>query len=228
MGAVEVLHRFKADRRARLAILAVNVVGVAYGFYYYGFQFQATAWYLWPFVPDSPLAVLYATAALALYEVGRRSDVLDALAVVANVKVGLWTAFVLLFYGDHFAIFTDPLTSLNFYLFWGHLGMALEAGIFLEDLRPLGRHAGAGVAGWFLINDALDYGLVDPGYPPAFLGCPGHLRPQTVPCVAGKEGILAAATVGFTLLGLAVAWWGSHRARPSGPAGQQESGVRST
>jgi uncharacterized membrane protein YpjA len=205
MGALERLAWFKETAWTRRAILAVNLVGVAYGFYYYSFQFAATSPLYWLFVPDSPLAVLYATVALALYETGRRHDVLDALAVIANAKVGLWTAFVLVFYGDHFAIFTDPLTSLNFWLFWGHLGMALEAGIFLEDLRPVGRHGWAGVAGWFLLNDAVDYGLVDPGYFPA---CDG-LRPATVPCVPGKETVLTAVTVGFTLLGLAVAWWGA-------------------
>lgn len=227
MDAVGRLAWFKEDARARRAILAVNVVGVVYGFLYYGFQFAETNPLYWLFVPDSPLAVLYATLALALYETGRRSDVLDALAVVANVKVGLWTAFVLLYYGDHFAIFTDPFTSLNFYLFWGHLGMALEAGIFLEDLRPLGRHAGAAVAGWFLLNDALDYGLVDPGYPAGFPGCSDHLRPQTVPCVAGKETVLTAVTVGLTLLGLAVVWWAARRERIVDGDGQQESADRS-
>lgn len=213
MGVLERLGWFKRDPRARRAILAVNLVGIAYGFYYYGFQFEATNPLLWVFVPDSPLAVAYATAALALYEAGRRHDVLDALAVVANVKVGLWTAFVLVYYVDHFRIFTDPLTSLNFWLFWGHLGMALEAGIFLEDLRPLGPPGWAGVAGWFLLNDALDYGLVDPGY---FPGCDG-LRPATVPCVAGKEAVLTWVTVGLTALGLAVAWWGARRARGGAP-----------
>lgn len=199
---------FKENPAARRTILAVNLVGVAYGFYYYVPQFAVTPWYLWIFVPDSPLAVLWATLALGLYEFGRRrSDLVDGLAVLANVQVGLWTGYVLVAYAGHFGTFDfSGGVDLNFILLWGHLGMAVEALIFLDGLRASfrarpGRFAptlGA-LAAWVLLNDALDYLATGLGTGD---GC--ALRPYTVPCLLnGPEQTLTAVTFGLSLAGLA-------------------------
>ncbi len=203
MGVVELLHRFKEDPRLRWSIVAVNLVGIAYGFWYYRFQFLATDPWWWLVVPDSPMAVLLATVPLVLYGWGWRSDVLDAIAVVANVKVGVWTAFVLVYYPS-FGAFQGPLvTNLDFWLFWGHLGMALEAGVFLHDLRPLPARWWGILAGGFLLQDALDYVLVDPGY---FAACDG-LRTMNVPCDPAREPALTAVAFGLTLITFAGLWW---------------------
>ncbi|HWG91073.1 MAG TPA: DUF1405 domain-containing protein [Candidatus Thermoplasmatota archaeon] len=203
MGFTEFFHQFKENRLWRTLILLVNVGGIAYGFYYYRYQFfghdspfagadvNATPWYLWFFVPDSPMAVLWAEVALIAYSLGRRSNVLDALAVVTNVQVGLWSAFVLLFYEDRFNTL-DP-TSLNFTLFWLHLGMVAQAFIFLHDLRGAGARLVAGILAWGLFHDYMDYAF--PFY--GNYGCDG-LRPYTIPCEG--YGVTAAVTVGLTLL----------------------------
>ncbi len=197
MDVLEFFHAFKTNAIRRRLIVLVNLAGIAYGFYYYTPQFDVTPIALWLFVPDSPLAVLWATVPLLLYEFGRRrSDTLDAVAVVANVQVGLWTAYVLLYYSDHFQTFDFGLNAL---LLFAHLGMAVEALIFLRDLRASLSRAWAkslpvlaGVGAWFLLNDWLDYFYtgINNG------GCAG-LRPYTVPCY--DLGVTAAFTITLSL-----------------------------
>jgi len=138
VGWVEAFGYFKRNKWWALLIGVINLVGIVYGFYYYGQQFAVTPWYWWLFVPDSPLAVLWAELALVAYWIGKPQRWLDALAFVGNVQVGLWTVYVLLaFAGDfHTLDFLNggPL-ALNTVLLVGHAGMAALALIFVEDLR---------------------------------------------------------------------------------------------
>lgn len=225
-GFTRFFHRFKEDPRWRYAIMAINLGGIAYGFFYYAPQFlgtehpfvqrwfpevarggpvEAAPWYLWLFVPDSPLAVLWAQLALLLYTVGRRNDYVDGLAVVANIQVGVWTAYVLTFYWETYRIYTF---NLNFILLWLHLGMAAQALIFLHDLRGSGARVVAAVGGWMLFNDLLDYAY--PWY--GTDGCTG-LRPYTVPCTDGI-GITFGMTVLLTLAATAALGAYALRERP--------------
>lgn len=197
-GLFNWLARFKTRRGLAALLLAVNLGGVAYGFYYYSPQFALTPYYLWLFVPDSPLAVLWMVAVLALALSGRQSRWIDALAFVSLVKVGLWTAFVLLYYEDNFRILDAPLANLNFYLFWLHLGMVAEAFVLVKGFRGLGAGWPALVA-WFLANDALDYFF--PGF--RHDGCIGT-RPITVPCQ--DFHLLIPVTLALTVGSLALCW----------------------
>lgn len=216
------LGLFKTTRALALAIGAICVVGIAYGFYYYAPQFAATrtAPWLWPFVPDSPLAVLWGFLALAAYWMGRRPGILDALAFVGNVQVGLWTVYVLLAYAESFGTYT---LNLNTILLAAHAGMAALALIFVHGLRQERapnprrfRFALAGALAYYAVNDALDYG--GPTYSTAPRG-PAHecldygLRPWTVPCKDGAETALALVTVGLTLASVAVLWWATRAPR---------------
>ncbi len=204
---LEWLQWFKVTAWTRWAMLATCVVGIGYGFYYYVPQFAATPAALWVFVPDSPLAVTWAFLALALYGArGRRSDWLDALAFVSNAQVGLWTAYVLIAYWDAFGIYTF---NLNFVLFWGHLGMVALGAVFARDLRAsLARRPGRRpivlgvVLAWLLVNDAVDY-LAFRGYYHADCG----LRPWTVPCDPGTEGVTAAVTFVLSAGSIATLAW---------------------
>ncbi|HVL88323.1 MAG TPA: DUF1405 domain-containing protein [Candidatus Thermoplasmatota archaeon] len=200
---LEWLGGFRRERGWILILLVANLLGVAYGFYYYGRQFVLTPPYLWPLVPDSPLAVLLIVAALLLALAGRQNRWIDAFAFVANVKVGLWTAFVLLYYGPEFRIFDEPLLNLNFYLFWLHLGMAAEAFVLVRGMRHL-RWGWLAVAGWFAFSDAMDYGF--PGF--EYAGCVGT-RPITVPC--RDFDVLIPVTIALTAASLALAWWMARR-----------------
>lgn len=207
--------RFKVHAGWAALIALVNVVGIVYGFYYYGPQFAETPAVLWPFVPDSPLAVLWAEAALLLYWVHRWRGgageargvlpaTLDALAFIGNVQVGLWTVYVLLAYADSFGtldFLRGGVVELNTVLLVGHAGMAALALVFLAGIRarfrddPRAQGAGLALAlGYYLVQDALDY------FGPDFLGNGCGMRPHTVPCDPALEGLLTAVTFGLTLI----------------------------
>ncbi|MHB8586355.1 MAG: DUF1405 domain-containing protein [Thermoplasmatota archaeon] len=190
---------FRDTTWTRRAIIGVDAIGVIYGFIYYGEQFQITPVITWPFVPDSPLAVLWALLALTLMEFGKDSAILESLAFVGNVEVGLWTGFVLLYYN------AAPWPSLNFVLFWAHLGMVAHAFLFVRSLRarsPRRMWIGFGVAAaYYILNLYLDYFWTGYTYPPGPQGCVG-LHPVTLhsfaqavygnPC--GGLGVVAEAT----------------------------------
>lgn len=214
--------RFKTTPGWALIIALVNLLGIAYGFYYYLDQFRITPVWLWPFVPDSPLAVLWAQLALGGYwfhllrrpkaKPGRWLDAFGALAWVGNAQVGLWTVYVLLAYADRMGTFaqmtypggfTGP--SLNAILLVGHAAMVGLGLLFLDGIRervrsePRRLWVVLGVAGgYYLVNNVLDY------FGPDFLGRGCGLRPITVPCDPALEGALTAVTFGLTLAGLAV------------------------
>lgn len=195
------LRSFRDDPVRRNIVLLVNAGGILFGFAYYMPQFASTPPWLWPLVPDSPFAVLVASAALVLHGLGRGHEIVDALAFVYMAKVGLWTAFVLAFHPVHFSFgFLEP--TMNTLLFYLHLGMAVEALVFLVDLTDLG-WGWLPVGGWFLFNDWVDYGWT--GYVDPRRTCHG-LFPWTVPC--DHIGLVAWVTVGLTvgLVGAAWAW----------------------
>lgn len=212
-GLWDWLDQFRARPRLAWLLVLINLGGVAYGFYYYGPQFGLTPAWLWPWVPDSPASVGLFALALALHQLKRPSQVVDWLAFLANIKVGLWTVFVLGYYDAHFGIWTEPLTNLNFWLFWLHAAMAAQALVLARSLR-LGK-AAAIAAGWFGLDIAMDYGLA----PFEYAGCVGT-KPITVPCQ--DVGLLVGVTVGLWLLAVAagahVAWHGARARRtPAAP-----------
>lgn len=212
------LFGFFKEHRAWAAVIAViNLVGIAYGFYYYGAQFAITPAWLWWLVPDSPLAVLWAELALAAYWLLPRQRErwlwLDALAFVGNVQVGLWTCYVLLAYEPAFHTLDflqgEGPMDLNSVLWVGHLGMAALGLIFVKGLRearPRARRIAIGVAaGYYLLNDIVDY------FGPDHVGRGCGLRPYTVPCTA-QEPILALVTFALTIASVgALAWLASGR-----------------
>lgn len=146
-------------------VVAVNLLGTAFGFWYYGFhplplsdplitwQFAAEPPVMWPFVPDSPMATLFVAVSLGLWKLGRSSEVMNALAFVGCLKLGLWTPFTLLAFMDGFSY--NSVFMYNF-LFWSHLGMVAEAFVVhrYSDF-PVGAVFVA--VGWFLLNDVVDY-----------------------------------------------------------------------
>ena len=202
---VDLFGWFKEHRIWAAAIALVNLVGIAYGFYYYGDQFTITPAWLWGFVPDSPLAVLWAELALLAYwlvPAARRGRWLwlDALAFVGNVQVGLWTTYVLVAYEPAFHTLDflqgEGPMDLNTILWVGHLGMAALGLIFVKGIRdatPAARWTAIGVAAAsYVANDILDY------FGPDFVGRGCGMRPFTVPCNAAQETTLTIVTFALT------------------------------
>ncbi len=175
---------FRKNRTAALLILLTNLGGVAFGFYYYAGQFADTPPSLWLWVPDSPFAVALMAAVLWLDRKGKKSPLLETLAFIGLVKVGLWTAFVLKFYAAEF--YAPGRAALSEALYWLHLGMVAEA--FL--LRPSAR-ALPWALGWYLLDWALDYGLGI--YPRIPARDTGFVRDVTLALALGS----AAAALGW-------------------------------
>lgn len=149
-----VLHRFKADGRLLWPLMALNLAGLAFGYYYYADvgQFDlghlacgegagpyCQPWWTWPLVADSPNAVLlFMVAATAFRLRGRRSRWLDAFAFTLNMYVGCWTTVLFLAYPERMGTFdwaSVPEGNANPVLFVAHMGMPLQAFVLVQDLR---------------------------------------------------------------------------------------------
>jgi uncharacterized membrane protein YpjA len=201
-------QRFKEDRRLALLLMLPNAAGVLGGYYYYvqagqfdpaSPYFRAYGW--WPFISDSPNAVLLASIAILLYAFRRRRwPLLDHFAFLGMVFVGLWTTMMFLLYPER----TGSLSwgSTNNVLFVSHMGMPLQALVFVPDLRRDGGTWGlaALVAAWMAFNTWLDY-WGPHLHPGAFLHSPGPLPPETSPYDAALHTwsplLMAAVLLGW-------------------------------
>lgn len=151
-GPLAFFHRFKQKMAWVGAILFIDLVAMGFGWYYYWDvgQFDPSssyyvAGYWWPLVADSPNAVLLFFIALVIYRRwGLRSHVLDSLAFVLNLYVGVWTTFLFVAYPD--VMGTWEWGSTNNLLFFAHLGMPLQSLILARDLARSPMHW-AGVTG---------------------------------------------------------------------------------
>jgi len=140
-------------------MVAINLAGTAYGFYWYRDQLAATPFYLWLLTSDSPLAAAYFLGALYLLRKqaeGQGAEFWKALAYFALIKYGLWTTYIIA------AVYwiTGNITHISGLLMLSHLGMALEAIIYLACFRFCPSPAVVLAAtGFFTLNDYYDYWL---------------------------------------------------------------------
>lgn len=148
------LRAFALQRNVRWMLIVVNLLGTAFGFYYYADQLAQLPPVLWVFVADSPIATFLLAVSLVLYGRDRQSPVIDTLAFIANGKYGAWSVFVLLYYADTF-YGGNPL-SMYLFLLFSHTGMVLQAFLVLDYARftPITLSLGGT---WFVLNDFLDY-----------------------------------------------------------------------
>ena len=144
------------DLGLRLAwpIVAVNLAGTAFGFWYYRFQFGATPAPMLPFVPDSPLATLFIALSLAAWrlEAGRWAEGLHMLAFFGCLKLGFWTPYVQLFLNGPEGI----APWLYWFLVTSHLAMVAEAFLIYRYAAFPGWAIAVAVA-WHGGNDVVDY-----------------------------------------------------------------------
>lgn len=140
------------DRRWIAVLIVVNLGGSLYGFNWYREQLQATPLRYWPVVPDSPLSTLLFSLFLTAVYFGRRYPWLEALSGLAMIKYGLWTPLVI---GQHWWVHR-VVEFEDLHLFLSHLGMAVEAMLFLRFYRP-GLLSGLPAVGWLVFNDYMDY-----------------------------------------------------------------------
>ncbi|WP_248895932.1 DUF1405 domain-containing protein [Haloplanus halobius] len=180
-------------------VVLTNLVGTAFGFWYYRFQFAAEPVVAWPLVPDSPVATLFIACSLGLWKLGRSNEVVNALAFFGCWKLGLWTPFVLLAFADGF-LATTPL-PMYLFLLGSHLMMAVEA-FLLHRYSDFPVGAVAVAVAWYGLNDVVDYFVPVVGTPHHTL-LPGqriveggitHLAPIHEVAAAGAVVLTLTAT----------------------------------
>jgi uncharacterized membrane protein YpjA len=88
----ERLARWVVMSPAVWVVALADLGGAIAGYtYWYGATILASPWYYWIFVPDCPLAAMFAGLALLAYHFGRKWEWLGLLAAGTCLKYGLWT-----------------------------------------------------------------------------------------------------------------------------------------
>ncbi|WNS44518.1 DUF1405 domain-containing protein [Paenibacillus sp. MMS20-IR301] len=195
-------------------LFIVNLLGTVYGYIWYGNQLVFTAenypFWLLVFVPDSPTASLFFTAALLLLLYPPKGlkgtmlrQLIEALAVVTSVKYGIWAVSMIAaggYQGDH-------VNWKDWMLIISHTGMAVEALIYarffsFRRMLPLALF-------WTFANDMVDYSQGVYPWLPSVL----------------DDDVIAVQyfTIGLTLFSTLAAWWfggrtgsGGLHAKPAG------------
>ncbi|WP_227374675.1 DUF1405 domain-containing protein [Haladaptatus halobius] len=204
------LPRWLEDFGLRMAwaIVTINLIGTAFGFWYYGFhpfpfsdplitwQFAVEPPAMWAFVPDSPVATLFIALSLGLWKLGRNAEWVNALAFFGCIKLGAWTPYVLAAFFSGFIGVGWPMYA---FLFGSHLAMVAEAFLVHRYSEfPVGAVFVAVL--WYGLNDLVDYFVPLVGTPhhtalPAQEGLAmGFSHPSPV------HEIAAAGAVTLTLL----------------------------
>ncbi len=152
----DIFDRVLENRLLVKIIVLANLAGTAFGFYWYRDLLLSQKFSLWPLIPDSPLSTLFIAFSLTLFLYNRSNSLIDALAFVGNLKYGLWTVFVQLYFFQELI----ATTSIYLYLFitFSHLLMFLQAFLVLR-YSDLSLKAGLTAVLWFLVNDFVDYSL---------------------------------------------------------------------
>jgi len=136
-------------------VVAVNLIGTAFGFWFYSGQLAAAPLVAWPLIPVSPLATLYMALSLSAWRLdldGPLVALLHVLAFVGCIKYGLWTVFVQLFVEDTGAL----AFGLWQFLVWSHAAMVLQA-FLLHRYAAFPPWAVVAGVGWYAFNDLVDY-----------------------------------------------------------------------
>lgn len=135
------------------AVVAINLVGTLFGFWYYRFQFSETPLIMWPWIPDSPLATLFMALSLALWKLNRTNELVNVLAFYGNIKLGLWTPFTLLVFRPDFG-YVHP--AMFQFLFWSHLLMVAQA-FLIHRYSRFPPWAIVGALLWYTVDLLVDY-----------------------------------------------------------------------
>jgi len=178
-------------------VVALNLGGTAFGFWFYRHQFAETVPVMWPFVPDSPVATLLAAAAFGLWALGRENEFVTALAFFGNLIFGLWTPWVLFVFTD--ASVADSGLAMHTFLVVSHLGMALQA-LVLHRIAEFRLPAVAVATAWYTINLGTDYfvPVVGPEFPGGFLPA----KPHHTWIPVARDAVVAGDATAFQIAAL--------------------------
>ncbi len=136
-------------------LIAILVIAILYGFYYYIYAFQQTSPLLWLFVPDSPLSILFALIVILGILKGRLQLLLQYLASISLIKYGIWTIAIMGFFYPQEYLSQGRLPESLLLFIIPHIGMVALAILTLPSKRSLSFLSIALL--FFLLNDYLDY-----------------------------------------------------------------------
>ncbi|GAB3019931.1 DUF1405 domain-containing protein [Natronobiforma cellulositropha] len=181
-------------------VVAINLAGTVFGFWYYRHQFTVEPMVMWPFVPDSPVATLSIALAIACWKLGYELPWLTALAFFGNVILGLWTPYVLLAFADVYVAQLHP--AMYLFLFFSHLAMVVQA-LVLHRITDFPVWAVAVALCWYGVDLIVDFSV-------PIVGEPHHTQlpvARETPMYLGADalGVAAAGATAFTLLALFLA-----------------------
>lgn len=137
-----------------IALLAINIAGSIYGYYWYKSQLMATPARWWLFVTDSPLSTTLFAMAILLTLWGKHNTFMHLLAYVLVIKYGLWAVGLI----THSWIFGGYTWWGDVMLWFSHLGMAAQGWLYWQHHRhTLGQSLA--VTLWLAWGDYVDYAL---------------------------------------------------------------------
>lgn len=168
-------------------IVAINLLGTAFGFYYYGFQFSRTPVEMWLFVPDSPVATLFIALALATWKLGHPREWLIALAFFGNIILGGWTVWAHLAFWAEFS-YLHP--AMRQFLIWSHAAMVLQAFV-LHRIGEFSPGAVAVATAWYALDTTVDY----------FVPVRGDLHHTFLPAAREETAFLGATALNTAAAG---------------------------
>lgn len=146
------LFHLISNKSFLLAVIICNLLGTAYGYYWYSSQLTITKPMFYPFVPDSPTATLFLTIALIAIYFGKNIGLVEALAFVTLIKYGIWAVLMNIFT----FIVLGEVTSIGLMLCISHGIMAIQAFLFLPLFKIKPWHLLVTII-WVFHNDVIDY-----------------------------------------------------------------------
>lgn len=146
------IYAILVNRNILLLLLIVNILGTAYGYYWYGWQLAETPAKYLIFVPDSPTASLFFVFVLIAFLLKQNWGLIESLAIVTLFKYGIWAVVmnILVF------VETGELNWIGYMLIFSHLAMAIQGILYAPFYRIKPWHLiVTGI--WTLHNDVIDY-----------------------------------------------------------------------
>ncbi|HCY8419356.1 TPA: DUF1405 domain-containing protein [Staphylococcus aureus] len=147
------LWQYTLYQRSWLMMLLIcNILGMIYGYIWYGEQLSHTPWQFKIFVPDSPTAILFLVISISLILIQKQNSIIDALAFVTLFKYGIWAVIMNIL----FIIEQGDSTVNGLVLMFSHSIMAVQAIYFYPRFKR--SMIGISVAmTWVFLNDYIDY-----------------------------------------------------------------------
>ncbi|HDC7640388.1 TPA: DUF1405 domain-containing protein [Staphylococcus aureus] len=135
-----------------MMLLICNILGMIYGYIWYGEQLSHMPWHFKIFVPDSPTAILFLVISISLILIRKQNSIIDALAFVTLFKYGIWAVIMNIL----FIIEQGDITVNGLVLMFSHSIMAVQAIYFYPRFKR--SMIGISVAmTWVFLNDYIDY-----------------------------------------------------------------------